>query len=114
MKVAFLVNDLQLSGGIGVVVAHALQLARHHGFEVALVLVREQDDPHWDYEPLRELEILSFPQACEAHFDIAVATWWETTYSLFERPGRALRVLRPVARGPLLRVRRRRAPRRRG
>jgi glycosyltransferase involved in cell wall biosynthesis len=86
VKVAFLVNDLQLSGGIGVVVQHALQLARHHGFDVALVLVREQDDPHWDYEPLRELEILSFPQACAEHFDIAVATWWETTYSLFDVP----------------------------
>jgi glycosyltransferase involved in cell wall biosynthesis len=86
VKVAFLVNDLQLSGGIGVVVQHALQLARHHSFEVALVLVREQDDPHWDYVPLQELEILSFPQACDEHFDVAVATWWETTYSLFDIP----------------------------
>ena len=28
MKVAFLVNDLQLSGGVGVVVQHARQLSR--------------------------------------------------------------------------------------
>ena len=34
VKVAFLVNDLQLSGGVGVVVEHARQLARHHGFDV--------------------------------------------------------------------------------
>ena len=86
VKVAFLVNDLQLSGGIGVVVQHALQLVRRHGFEVTLVLVREQDDPHWAYEPLADLHILSFPQACEERFDIAIATWWETTFSLFDVP----------------------------
>jgi glycosyltransferase involved in cell wall biosynthesis len=83
VKVAFLVNDLQLSGGIGVVVQHALQLVRHHGFEVALVLVREQEDPDWVYEPLEHLHVLSLPQACEEHFDIVIATWWETTFSLF-------------------------------
>lgn len=86
MKVAFLVNDLQLSGGIGVVVSHALQLVRRHGFEVALVLVREQDDPHWAYDPLEHLRILSLPQACDEHYDVAVATWWETTFSLFDVP----------------------------
>jgi len=30
VKVALLVNDLALSGGIGVVVEHARQLATHH------------------------------------------------------------------------------------
>jgi len=86
VKVAFLVNDLQLSGGIGVVVQHALALVRRHGFEITLVLVREQDDPHWAYEPLADLHILSFPQACQERYDIAIATWWETTYSLFDVP----------------------------
>jgi glycosyltransferase involved in cell wall biosynthesis len=86
VKVAFLVNDLQLSGGVGVIVQHALQLVRNHGFEVSLVLVREQDDPHWAYDPLEHLRILSLPQACEEHYDIAIATWWETTFSLFEVP----------------------------
>lgn len=86
MKVAFLVNDLQLSGGIGVIVQHALQLVRHHGFEVSLVLVREQEDANWAYEPLADLHIVSLPEAVEEHFDIAIATWWETTYSLFDVP----------------------------
>jgi glycosyltransferase involved in cell wall biosynthesis len=86
VKVAFLVNDLQLSGGIGVVVSHALQLVRHHGFEVSLVLVREQDDPHWAYDPLEHLRILSLPQAQEERYDVAIATWWETTFSLFDVP----------------------------
>jgi glycosyltransferase involved in cell wall biosynthesis len=86
VKVAFLVNDLQLSGGIGVVVQHALQLARCHGFEVSLVLVREQEDADWAYEPLADLHIVSLPDACEERFDIAIATWWETTFSLFDVP----------------------------
>jgi len=86
VKVAFLVNDLQLSGGIGVIVQHALQLVRCHGFEVSLVLVREQEDADWAYEPLADLHIISLPEACEEHFDLAIATWWETTYSLFDVP----------------------------
>ncbi|MEY2517526.1 MAG: hypothetical protein QOJ89_4884 [bacterium] len=86
MKVAFLVNDLQLSGGIGVVVQHALQLVRCHGFEVSLVLVREQEDADWAYEPLADLHIVSLPEAGEERFDIAIATWWETTFSLFDVP----------------------------
>jgi O-antigen biosynthesis protein len=86
VRVAFLVNDLQLSGGIGVVVAHARQLAAHHGFDVTLVLVREQDVPHWEYENLEHLHVTSLAEACAQRFDVAVATWWETTSSLYLVP----------------------------
>ena len=84
MRVAFLVNDLQLSGGIAVVVAHARQLHDHHGFDVTLVLAREQEDPHWHHEPLQGLPVASLDEARAQTFDIAVSTWWETAYSLFE------------------------------
>ena len=84
MKVAFLVNDLQLSGGVGVVVAHARQLRDRHGFDVTLVLAREQEDPHWSHEPLEGLPVVSLEEARGAHYDIAVSTWWETAFSLFE------------------------------
>jgi hypothetical protein len=40
VKVAFVVNDLQLSGGVGVVLHHARELMTRHGFEVDLVLAR--------------------------------------------------------------------------
>jgi hypothetical protein len=86
VKVAFLVNDLQLSGGVGVVVEHARQLARHHGFDASLVLVREQEAPSWGYTSLPELHVLTLDQAREQHFDVAVATWWETTFALFHVP----------------------------
>ncbi|HEY3187771.1 MAG TPA: hypothetical protein VGJ70_09875, partial [Solirubrobacteraceae bacterium] len=69
MKVAFLVNDLQLSGGVGVVVAHARQLAAHHDVDVTLVLVREQDVPHWGYESLDHLHVATLGDAAEQRFD---------------------------------------------
>jgi len=83
VRVAFLVNDLQLSGGVGVVVSHARQLAARHGFDVTLVLVREHDVPHWGYESLEHLHVAMLADVREQRFDVAVATWWETTFSLF-------------------------------
>jgi glycosyltransferase involved in cell wall biosynthesis len=84
VRVAFLVNDLQLSGGVGVVVAHARQLQDHHGFDVTLVLAREQEDPHWHHEPLEGLPVVSLDEARAARYDVAISTWWETAFSLFE------------------------------
>lgn len=86
MRVAFIVNDLQLSGGIGVVVAHARQLVLHHGMDVTLVLAREQDVAHWEHEHLEHLHVASLADARDDRFDIAVATWWETAFVLFELP----------------------------
>jgi glycosyltransferase involved in cell wall biosynthesis len=86
VKVAFLVNDLQLSGGVGVVVAHARQLVEHHGFDVTLVLVREQESAHWDYETLPGLHVAGLADAREDRFDVVVGTWWETAFSLLTVP----------------------------
>jgi glycosyltransferase involved in cell wall biosynthesis len=89
VKVAFLVNDLQLSGGIGVVVRHARGLASEHGFDVSLVLVRDWDLPHWSgYDDLPHLHVISLEEARDQRFDVAVATWWETTFSLFTVPAK--------------------------
>jgi len=85
VKVAFLVNDLQLSGGVGVVVQHARQLSRIEGWDVTLILVREQDGLSWrGYEHLAHLRVRPREEALCEHYDIAVATWWETTFTLFE------------------------------
>jgi O-antigen biosynthesis protein len=87
LNVAFLVNDLQLSGGVGVVVEHARQLPGH-GIATTLVLARERDDPDWRFRGLGDVEVLSLAQARERRFDVAVATWWETTEALFELDAR--------------------------
>jgi len=86
VKVAFLVNDLQLSGGVGVVVAHARRLVAHHGFDVTLVLAREQKAPPWRYDTLEHLHVASLTDAHADRFDVAVGTWWETAFSLFTVP----------------------------
>jgi glycosyltransferase involved in cell wall biosynthesis len=83
LNVAFLVNDLQLSGGVGVVVEHARQLTRHD-IATTLVLAREQEDPDWRFRGLGEVEVLSLADARDRRFDVALATWWETTAALFD------------------------------
>lgn len=84
MRVAFLTQDLQLSGGVGVVVEHASQLARHHGFDVTLVLTQRQDEPDWRFRGLEHLHVVPLAEAASMRFDVAVSTWWETTDYLFD------------------------------
>lgn len=84
MRVAFLVQDLQLSGGVGVVVEHASQLNRHHGFDARLVVTRPQDRPAWGYRGLADVPVMDLAEAAATTFDLAVATWWETTAALFD------------------------------
>jgi glycosyltransferase involved in cell wall biosynthesis len=85
MKIAFLVNDLQLSGGVGVVLQHARRLSELDGWDVTLVLVREDEGPSWHgYEQLPHLHVRSREEALVERYDIAIATWWETVFTLFE------------------------------
>ncbi len=82
MKVAFVTNDLGLSGGIGVVVAHARELHLRHGFDVWLVLAREPEAT-WAHEALDGLHVTDLQSARAEHFDVAISTWWETALDLF-------------------------------
>lgn len=84
MRVAFLTQDLQLSGGVGVVVEHASQLARRHGFDVSLVLTQQQAEPDWAFRGLDHLHVVPLADARSQAFDVAVSTWWETTDHLFD------------------------------
>jgi glycosyltransferase involved in cell wall biosynthesis len=85
VKIAFLVNDLQLSGGVGVVVQHARRLSMLEGWDITLVLVREDEGPIWHgYEHLPHLHVRSRQEAIAERFDVVIATWWETTFTLFE------------------------------
>lgn len=83
MRVAFVVNDLALSGGVGVVVQHARQLAARHDMDVTLVLARPLEDPTWGYDDLEHLHVASLDDARVQHFDVAVSTWWETVHATF-------------------------------
>jgi glycosyltransferase involved in cell wall biosynthesis len=83
VRVAFLLQDLQLSGGVGVIVEHAVQLRRHHGIDAQLVLARPQAHPDWGYRALSEVPVLTLDEAQAIDWDIALATWWATTSALF-------------------------------
>jgi glycosyltransferase involved in cell wall biosynthesis len=84
LRVAFLLQDLQLAGGVGVVVEHASQLATRHGFDVTLALTRTQDEPDWSFRGLDALHVVPIERARAERYDVAVATWWETTSHLFD------------------------------
>jgi O-antigen biosynthesis protein len=84
LKVAFLLQDLQLSGGVGVVVEHASQLAANHGFDVTLAMTRKQEEPDWSFRGLDRLHVVPIDRARQDRYDVAVATWWETTTHLFD------------------------------
>lgn len=82
MKVAFLLNDLSLSGGVGVVVRHARNLRDVHGVDASLVLVRDEAAERWTYRALESVPVSMLRDVREDSFDVAVATWWETTAAL--------------------------------
>jgi glycosyltransferase involved in cell wall biosynthesis len=85
VKVAFLVNDLQLSGGVGVVIQHARRLSGLDGWDVTLALARAEEGQSWHgYEHLPHLHVRSREEALAEDYDVAIATWWETTFTLFE------------------------------
>ena len=86
MKVCFLVNDLELSGGVGVAIEHARRLGDHHGFAVTLALARPPTSATWRYEQLAGVHVATLAEAQQERYDVAVATWWETTTALLTIP----------------------------
>jgi O-antigen biosynthesis protein len=83
VRVAFLLNDLMLAGGVGVVIEHARQLSTRHGHDVVLVL-RDEEGERWNYQALEGLSVQSLATARTERFDVVFATWWETAYFLFD------------------------------
>lgn len=83
-----MLQDLQLSGGVGVVVEHAAGLRSAHGVDAQLVLAEEELHPRWPYRGLADLPVIALDEAREQEWDVAVATWWRTTQSLFDLPAR--------------------------
>lgn len=85
MRVCFLLQDLALSGGVGVVVEHAHRLSAEHRFDVTLAVL-DGDASRWDYARLDGVHVTTLDDASAQRFDVAVATWWRTAYSLFDVP----------------------------
>jgi hypothetical protein len=83
MEVCFLMAELGLAGGVGVVIEHARRLANEHGMGVTLCL-QDGGVPDWARARLAGVTIASLSDTSKLTFDVAVATYWRTTYDLFE------------------------------
>jgi O-antigen biosynthesis protein len=85
VRACFLLPDLQLSGGVGVVLRHASEIEkRGEDIDVAVLLTNHDAEPA-PYGPLRELSVRHISEVEPGEsFDVLVATWWETAYRLFE------------------------------
>lgn len=85
MRVAFLVPALDLFGGVGVVVGHARRLRERHGVDAVLVFARaDRATAEHGHQGLVGVPVLELDAAREEQFDVAVATWWETTLHLHD------------------------------
>jgi O-antigen biosynthesis protein len=85
VKVCFVLQDLALSGGVGVVVEHAHHLAEEQGFDVTLVVL-DMEHGRWCFPRIDGVCVASLEEAVQTRFDVAVATWWRTAYRVFEIP----------------------------
>jgi hypothetical protein len=75
MKIAFILNDLRLSGGVNVVLQHASRMASNND---VFFMIREEIDDTW-YEALVDRATIIPPDNWSTgEYDVAVATYWET------------------------------------
>ena len=81
MKIAFVLNDLRLSGGVNVVLQHASRMTPDN--EVFFLIREEIDDP-WYEAFVDRARIISHGKWNTSEYDIAVATYWETLLVLGE------------------------------
>jgi glycosyltransferase involved in cell wall biosynthesis len=84
LRVAFLVPALDLFGGVAVVVGHARRLRERHGLDAVLVLTRADRASSEHGHGLGGVPVIALEAAHRVRFDVAIATWWETTLQLHE------------------------------
>jgi len=78
-KIAYLIAEAQLCGGIAVVCQHVNRLARR-GFDTCIVSTAGAERIDWFSGQLVPVYPLSL---IPSGIDIGVATWWETTHELY-------------------------------
>jgi glycosyltransferase involved in cell wall biosynthesis len=79
VRVALLLQDLQLRPGVGAAVAHAASLPG-----AAIVLTREQEHRHWAYPGLEAVAVLAFAEAAARDWDVALCTGGATAAPLLD------------------------------
>jgi glycosyltransferase involved in cell wall biosynthesis len=81
VRISFVLNDLALSGGTNVVLQYAHRLSVTHGHDVTL-LVRDDTRHSWAKQLTSGVHLLSWPEGEGMHWDLAIATYWETVLHL--------------------------------
>lgn len=88
-RIAFLIPGPGLSGGIAVVFRQAMELTRL-GMTVAFVCKLAIGRKDLDWHPIAamfgdpHLLWLNYDEVLEHHFDLVIATWWETFFDLWK------------------------------
>lgn len=82
MRIAFYVHSLSISGGTYVILQHAHWL-RQHGFDVTIVyeVPNRVAEPYW-HPHIGEIERVWRADLTDRKFDIAIATWWATSFNV--------------------------------
>ncbi|CAK8721474.1 MAG: Glycosyltransferase involved in cell wall bisynthesis [Candidatus Electronema aureum] len=82
MNIGFLLGSPGISGGSYVIYEHASRLKRK-GHRVAIITRQNvKPEEHAWHSSASELDWLTVKQARAEHFDIVLATWWETFFLL--------------------------------
>jgi hypothetical protein len=79
LRVAFLLQDLQLRAGVGAIVAHAASLPG-----ATIVLTREQQHRHWPYPGLGSVLVVALSAALAQDWDVAIASGGATASALLD------------------------------
>ncbi len=82
MKIAFLLGSPDISGGTYVIFEHAIHLNRI-GHPVTIVTEQPVEARRYGWHPAaRELTWKIFVDLKNEHFDLTIATWWQSIYQL--------------------------------
>ncbi len=85
MRVALVLNDFRLSGGVNVVLQYASRLAHSQRHEVTII-ARNPEIFEWALPFLEEVTVTALDEEGTAFFDVAIATYWETVLLLGQVP----------------------------
>src|SRR5215510_11695625 len=80
LSICFILGALGPSGGVRAVLEHARRLSAEHGMDVTVAVW----EPPGEAPPV--VSVVTLDEARERRFDVAVATWWRTAYSLYDVP----------------------------
>jgi glycosyltransferase involved in cell wall biosynthesis len=82
MKIAFLLGSPEISGGTYVIYEHATRL-RHLGHELSIITSEKVAAHQYSWHSSAgDLRWLDYEQAKQEHFDILLATWWQSPFLL--------------------------------